>query len=72
MTDADPFPKRDPRNRRSRLEVRIVLALVALVIVVGAIWVLVNGSPTADRRIVDSSDRGPATIIGERKASPAP
>jgi hypothetical protein len=49
----------DPAERKGRLEIRLIMALVAAVLVLGAIWVAVYGSPSADRRAIDSSDIGP-------------
>ena len=70
MTDSDPFPKRDARNRRSRLEIRTVLALVALVIVGGGIWVALNGSPNADRRAIDSGNAAGGSLFNNTDPAP--
>ena len=70
MTDSDPFPKRDARNRRSRVEIRTVLILVGLVIVGGAIWVALNGSPNADRREIDSSDSAAGSMFNNTDPAP--
>jgi hypothetical protein len=63
MSADDPFPQRDVRNKRSRIEIRVVLALVALVLVIGGLWVMVNGSPTAHRRNLDSPNMVPADSV---------
>jgi len=67
LSDQDPTAL-DPAERKGRLEIRLILLLVALVLVLGGLWVAINGSPSADRRIVDSSDHGPANPVpGERR-----
>jgi hypothetical protein len=56
MTDPEnPIP-RDARNQRGRVEIRVVLAFVAAVIVLGGLWAAIRGSPTEDRRDMDSSN----------------
>ena len=54
MTDNDEPIPRDARNQRGRVEIRVVLAFVATVIVLGGLWAALRGSPTADRRAEDS------------------
>lgn len=63
MTDPEQPIPRDPRNQRSRLEIRLVIAAVALMLVGGAIYVLLNGSPTAERRTLDSSNALPSGVL---------
>ena len=65
MTDpGPPIPPRDARNQRGRVEIRVVLAFVAAVIVLGGLWAAIRGSPTEDRRAVDSSNYETRAPIG--------
>ena len=62
MTDPEQPIPRDPRNQRSRFEIRLVLAAVALMLVGSALYVLLNGSPTEERRATDSSNVVPSGV----------
>jgi hypothetical protein len=61
LTEPDPNAL-DPAERKGRLEIRMILVLVLAVLVLGGLWVAINGSPVAERRALDSSDRGPAAV----------
>ena len=53
----------DPAERKGRMEIRLIIALMLAVVVLGGLWVAINGSPVAERRAIDSSDRGPAAAV---------
>ena len=46
----------DAAERKGLFEIRTILIVVALIAVAGAAWVAVNGSNTAHRRAIDSSE----------------
>ena len=59
--------------KRSRFEIRTVIFIVLAVIVVGALWVAVNGSPTRNRAAIDSNANPTSTFAPRTpKAAPAP
>jgi hypothetical protein len=62
-----PIPARDARNQRGRVEIRVVLAFVVAVIVLGGLWAAIRGSPTENRRAVDSSNYETRVPIGPDK-----
>ena len=55
MTEPDPNAV-DPDERKGGIEIRLVIMLVLAVVVLGGLWVAINGSPAADRRHIDSAD----------------
>ncbi len=58
MTEPDPNAV-DPDERKGRIEIRLIIVLVLAVVVLGGLWVAINGSPAADRRHLDSSSYVP-------------
>jgi hypothetical protein len=55
----DPTPEPEAPVKRGRLEIRIVMALVLLVLVTGGAYQLVFGSPHRDTRDIDSQNYDP-------------
>ncbi len=58
--------------KRSRFEIKFVVAFVAGVIVLGGIWVALYGSPNRARAGIDSSANPTPTITAPVAPRPAP
>lgn len=58
MTERTPNP--ESRAIRGRFEIRLVIAVVAAIVIGGALYVMVFGSPNAENRERDSVNANPA------------
>jgi hypothetical protein len=56
--------------KRGRMEIRTMIFIVLAVMILGGIWVAVNGSPTRNRAAIDSN-ANPTSTFAPRTA-PAP
>jgi hypothetical protein len=61
----------DPHGpaKRSRMEIKVMMAFVIGVIIVGSVWVAVHGSPTRYRAAIDSSANPTPTINSQPRPS---
>lgn len=59
-------------SRRGRFEIRSVIAIVILLVVAGALYGLVFGSPNRNSAVNDSSSSGPPTVGGKIQTPPKP
>lgn len=56
---AEPEFPLDPDERKGRFELRWIVGVVLLLVVLGAAWTLIYGSPAKDRRVIDSTNYNP-------------
>ncbi len=56
----------------ARLEIRVVLILVVAFIVAAGLYVLIVGSPTKSRAVLDSVNAPPSVVFGHTQPAPAP
>jgi hypothetical protein len=65
---SDPGLDLDRRGKRGRGEIRIMMVIAAAVLLIGAVYVLMFGSPSAENRGRDDPDRAPGFGVSESDA----
>lgn len=60
---AEHTPDPEGRAKRGRFEIRTVVAIVVAVVVGGAIYAAIFGSPNTENRLRDDPNRGPGFSV---------